>query len=250
MPDTNLENSSSDAISVSKNPWESAQNAFSMHIYLMLAWMAIFFIGKSLVSEWSEAANLPKDLPYGAPQIAIMAVLTLLLFVFMKLSKNSSIAQLGLRSDGLAEDLKTTGKWALILALFYVALGTIAWFALPHFVDDTKAVFRGFLFKRYDFGTALAVIIAFPVLEEIWFRGLLYSGIRKDLGRNWALVMSALIFGFAHGAALPLNQLLGGLVFAWAFEKRRGLLAPTLLHMLGNGVLFGAGLLLLKFGYV
>ncbi|MEE9311532.1 MAG: type II CAAX endopeptidase family protein [Planctomycetota bacterium] len=250
MPDNDLENYSSDAISVSKAPWESAQNAFSMHIYLMLAWMAVFFIGKSLVSEWSDGAGLSKDLPYGAPQIAVMAVLTLMLLLFMKVSKKGSIAQLGLRSDGLADDLKTTAKWALILALFYVALGTIAWFALPHFVNDTEAIFRGFLFKRYDLGTALAVIVAFPVLEEIWFRGLLYSGIRKDLGRNWALIMSALIFGFAHGSALPLNQLLGGLVFAWAFEQHRGLLAPTLLHMLGNGALFGAGLLLLKLGYV
>lgn len=216
----------------------------------MLAWMAGLFLAKSFVSDWSKTAGLPADLPYGTPQIVVMAVFTILLLGYIKLAKVGSITQIGLRSEGISADLKTFAKWAALLTVFYIALGTISWLVLPWFIENPSHVFKGFLFKRYDIGTALAVIVAFPILEEIWFRGLLYTGVRTDLGRNWAIVMSAFIFAFAHGSAIPANQFLGGLVFAWAFEQRRGLIAPILLHMAGNGALFGLSVLAVKLGYV
>ncbi|MHC4841562.1 MAG: lysostaphin resistance A-like protein [Planctomycetota bacterium] len=254
MSENDIQQSEQDAISVSNGPWSIAQNAFKLHIYVMLGWLAALFVCKSVVADWSQDADLQSSLPYGAPQIAVMAVFTLLLLVFIKLFKQGEFSQLGFRTEGISGDLKVVAKWAMILGGFYVLLGVLAWLAAPWFVDNPdvslKSWTRSFMFKRYDLGTALAVIIAFPVLEEIWFRGLLYTGARKNLGRNWAIVMSALIFAFAHGSAVPANQFLGGLVFAWAYEQRRGLIAPVLLHMLGNGALYGVGLLALKLEYV
>jgi hypothetical protein len=61
-------------------------------------------------------------------------------------------------------------------------------------------------------------------------------------------VITALLFAFAHSNAFPINQLFGGLVFAAAFEMRRTLVAPILLHMAGNGALAALAWLLPQLG--
>jgi membrane protease YdiL (CAAX protease family) len=53
----------------------------------------------------------------------------------------------------------------------------------------------------------LAFVLAAPVVEEVLFRGVLLSWLTKRLNRHAAVVVSALIFGFAHwegpGVLLP-----------------------------------------------
>jgi len=78
-----------------------------------------------------------------------------------------------------------------------------------------------------------------PAAEEVYFRGLVFGFLRR-WGFAPALLLSTAIFAGLHpsGAGLPLTQLLGGLVFAAAYEKERNLLVPIVIHTLGNLALF------------
>jgi membrane protease YdiL (CAAX protease family) len=78
-----------------------------------------------------------------------------------------------------------------------------------------------------------------PVAEEVYFRGLVFGYLRR-WGFATALLLSTAIFAGLHpsGAGMPLTQLVGGLVFAAAYEKERNLLVPIVIHTLGNLALF------------
>lgn len=94
------------------------------------------------------------------------------------------------------------------------------------------------LFPRPALLFLVGALIA-PVAEEIYFRGLMYGYCRR-WGFWPALLLSTLVFIFLHGntPGAPIPQLVGGLVFATAYEVEKSLLVPVLIHILGNTAIF------------
>jgi membrane protease YdiL (CAAX protease family) len=82
-----------------------------------------------------------------------------------------------------------------------------------------------------------------PVAEEIFFRGILY-GFFRQWGVYTAVALSTLLFVLPHltGGNLPFTQIVGGVVFAIAYEREQSLLAPITIHCLGNLAIFSTGL--------
>ena len=83
-----------------------------------------------------------------------------------------------------------------------------------------------------------------PVAEEIFFRGILY-GFFRQWGVYTAVALSTFLFVLPHltGGNLPFTQIVGGVVFAIAYEREQSLLAPITIHCLGNLAIFSTGLL-------
>jgi membrane protease YdiL (CAAX protease family) len=93
--------------------------------------------------------------------------------------------------------------------------------------------------------TIIAGILIAPVTafcEEIFFRGLVFGGIRQRLALWPAAIASGLIFGALHltggdlGVALQLSIL--GVIFAWSYERSGSLWVPISLHLLNNTIAF------------
>jgi membrane protease YdiL (CAAX protease family) len=84
----------------------------------------------------------------------------------------------------------------------------------------------------------VGAIIA-PVAEEIFFRGILYGFFRK-WGVPAAIILSTLLFVLPHisGRAVPVTQIVGGILFAVAYEVEKNLLVPITIHILGNLAIF------------
>lgn len=85
----------------------------------------------------------------------------------------------------------------------------------------------------------LASLVAAPLTEELTFRGVLYPALREKLGVGWAVLISATIFAAIHPLQagvffVPVTQFLGGLIFAWSYEKTRSLVYPVIFHAIGN----------------
>jgi membrane protease YdiL (CAAX protease family) len=78
-----------------------------------------------------------------------------------------------------------------------------------------------------------------PAAEEIFFRGILYGFFRR-WGVFVALTMSTLVFVVAHPGFphIPVTQVVGGIVFAMAYEIEGSLMAPLTIHVLGNTAIF------------
>jgi membrane protease YdiL (CAAX protease family) len=77
----------------------------------------------------------------------------------------------------------------------------------------------------------LSVGIGAPFMEELIFRGFLYSVARRYTHWSYAALGSSLFFGVVHANAmslLPLTCL--GLLFAAAYEQSKNLLVPMCMH--------------------
>jgi membrane protease YdiL (CAAX protease family) len=83
----------------------------------------------------------------------------------------------------------------------------------------------------------LIVVIAAPIVEELFFRGLVLRSLERRYGTRWAIVGSAAIFGAAHLEPLQFPALfLFGLVAA-VLVTRTGRLAPAMFaHVAFNGI--------------
>jgi len=146
----------------------------------------------------------------------------------------------GLYSVGLTRDLFRSGLargiiWSLIFGV--VAAGT---FALIR-VDLPEPLLQLLVF--FITGTLIG-----PLAEEIFFRGILYGFLRR-WGIITALIISNLLFVLMHplSGSIPVPQIVGGIVFALAYEIKGELTAPLTIHILGNTALFSLSLFNIHF---
>lgn len=81
-----------------------------------------------------------------------------------------------------------------------------------------------------------AVIIA-PVFEEILFRGLVYTRLKKGMPTIIAAIVASLVFGLCHGTAIwIIYATVIGLVMTWVFERYQSLTASILFHFVFNAM--------------
>ncbi len=79
-------------------------------------------------------------------------------------------------------------------------------------------------------------VVFAPLFEELAFRGLLFAILRRKFSFLPAALISAGIFGIAHGYGLVglLSVCWSGVLWAWIFEKTGSLLPGILAHAINN----------------
>jgi membrane protease YdiL (CAAX protease family) len=85
-------------------------------------------------------------------------------------------------------------------------------------------------------GFLTLVFLVAPVVEELFFRGMLYNALRQRLHLVLAVPLQAIVFGLSHpfGLADMTGVALLGVAFALVYEWRQTLLTPILMHFLVN----------------
>jgi membrane protease YdiL (CAAX protease family) len=76
-----------------------------------------------------------------------------------------------------------------------------------------------------------------PISEELFYRGMIYTLLRKHLGPVWGAILAGLIFGLAHWdlwRTLPLA--IGGAALCYIYEKSGSILVSAVAHGVWNGV--------------
>jgi uncharacterized protein len=165
--------------------------------------------------------------------------------IVVALRRNLSAASVGLR--------RVSARWLLA----GVGLGVVGWLltrgvVLAYFwiTGDTTNPQAGLASAaqgtRAQFGLTLLVAgLAVPFGEELLFRGVLYTWLRR-----WGIVIaasgSALVFGYTHGlnVVFPATVLLG-LLLALAYERSGSIWPGVVGHVLYNLIVFSAARLLL-----
>jgi len=148
----------------------------------------------------------------------------------------------GLSSIGLVPSKMVKG---LIRGLFWSAgFGIITFFAfIALFLVDINPF--ALIHTRLP-GKIGEIILFFlvagligPVAEEVLFRGVIYGFFRR-WGVLAALILSSVIFVLAHStlSTIPVPQIVGGIIFAIAYEKEGSLIVPITIHSLGNMAIF------------
>lgn len=138
------------------------------------------------------------------------------------------------------------GPRPLNSAVFGAAVGLICgsaalvylWFARHYDFAPNNGSFRA-LGLDARITIAVLVVCAAPVFEEFLFRGLIFGGLRRSLNTALSTFASAALFAIVHPPFSMAPVFVLGIGTAWAYQRRRILLAPMMTHAVYNAVVVG-----------
>ncbi len=171
-----------------------------------------------------------------APGLDLL-LLTSPIWLFVRLRRGASFSSYGIRRAA-PRTLILGGAafllmWPLTLVLAglaihlgnYLGLESVPVVPAGGSVNGSKVIYRVVL--------AYTVFVG-PVVEEVYFRGFLYTGLRSRLSPILAALVAAGMFGLAHPDHRVLGTFLIGLLLVLLYEKTGNLLVPTLGHVFIN----------------
>jgi membrane protease YdiL (CAAX protease family) len=205
-------------------------------------------------------------LPMGAILIGVVEPLTLATLSVVTIIQNALFAglsayvvmvryrqhplQLGVRLDGWRA-LVATGIVAALLtiplsiasehlaiviyALFDGSAQATALAAAEHMTDPLRPVFDQLSGSGQSMWFLFLLAVVVPIGEEVFFRGLVYSGLRSRWGTAVAALASAAFFAAVHVQVihgLPIFVL--GVILAALYERTGSLVPPIVTHGVNN----------------
>jgi membrane protease YdiL (CAAX protease family) len=206
-------------------PWTPRDVAWGLLVFVL--WILLFIVGGALGSQF----NLPVDA--GLLIVFGEAILLLPAWYFTLHKYKTTWADLGLRAfQPRAVGLGCSLMVASVMVNFVYAL-FLAQFGLQ-IQPEMQQIFQGTEFPlALFFGGAIVA----PFVEEIFFRGFVFTGLRGKWGWPKAALASAGLFALAHvvpTSLLPIFIL--GLIFAFLFQASGSIWPAILMHMLTNTI--------------
>jgi hypothetical protein len=197
--------------------------------------IAGFLIGNSLVvvfvGLWAGITGRD-ELTFGAIALGQVALWTGLLGIPLWATRTKGSASLA-RDFGLvvrARDALGGVPVGIVSQLVLVPLVYLPFRTIID-IDKLDEPARELADKAHGFGfVALAVVLVVgaPIVEELFFRGLLMRSIARRFGDGWALAGSSFGFALAHLEGLQFPALLAvGVVFG-VLARRAGRLGPAI----------------------
>ena len=92
-----------------------------------------------------------------------------------------------------------------------------------------------FLGEGNAFVEFVAIAIAAPIVEETFFRGAVYGALKRGMPKAAAVVISAAMFGAAHGNVISfIFTFILGVILALALDATRSMYVPMMIHISFN----------------
>ena len=211
-----------------------------------LCYLLLFLLVQTLVSAvYSGAAMLyamlnpeiqfdPLELIYACTdQISLISGIATLVILcaFFLLRRKNPFRETGLRV--------AAGRWVwlacgiapvlYLLVSFVLSLLPEAW--LESYAEASAALAQTGLI------TVIATVVIAPIVEEVIFRGLMLSRLRRAMPGWLAVVISALVFGICHGQIIwMVYAFVLGLIFGFLDLGARSIWPSLAAHLLFNGI--------------
>ena len=186
----------------------------------------------------------------GLELAAYVPVIALTLFVFKRFAESEqhrrftwreTLAAAGVRSDGLGKDTVTAVVSYLMTMPLLILAATASAVLFKNFHTPVHPLDLIIVNTQDGVTRALLLIqatIGAPIVEELMFRGVLFSGLRERWGLWISAALSAAVFALAHntlpGGFLQLWTL--GFVFALVCHRNRSIVPSVLMHAMHNAL--------------
>lgn len=206
-------------------PWTPRDVAWGLGVFGL--WLCTFIVA-GLLADWLK-------LPLDPGLVVIFGEVILLLpvwyFTFHKYG--ASWVDLGLRNFHLQAVRLGCGLMIASFGLNLVYASLLSLFNLQVQPDITL------VFEKTDFPLVLlfgGAIIA-PIVEEVFFRGFVFTGLRGRWNWRRAALVSAALFAIAHVLPTSLFPIfILGLIFAFLYQFSGSIWPAILMHMLTNAL--------------
>lgn len=100
--------------------------------------------------------------------------------------------------------------------------------------------FYGKLLLHYALPVHLIIVLYGSVVEEIFFRGMCYTALKKVCGVKWGILLASIIFTLSHVQnimeipMISISIFISGLVFSFVYEQSKALLPAMIVHVIVN----------------
>ncbi len=205
-----------------------------LQVIATLGWMLIALVLQMILGLFSGTETLIYRIEADLVALATVGSCLLTYFFFWlffvlrrkRLSREVGFAKIP--KPGIA----WTGCLAAGFGMCISASFGLALIPFPASWVETYAQYSDSLVDGSGSLTVLATVLCAPLVEELVFRGLIYSRLKRGMPTFLAALLSALVFGAAHGTLLHLFFTIPmGLILCLFYEKFRSLWAPIIVHM-------------------
>jgi len=214
-----------------------------VRIILVIVFMAyiIGMIGTALFKAFNINMSMNLGMIINTFFIDIVAGIVIVYFVVYKYKEN--LEALGLKlSSSFKNILSGITGYIFMLPLLFTVLAVSVWLLnIIGYTPPPQPVFEVFMKEsrsRVLLFLTIFVSVFGPIIEEMFFRGFMYSAIKKRFGVLIGMILSASIFSVLHTnivGFLPIMVL--GMFLAYLYEKTGSLVAPMVVHIIHNSVI-------------
>lgn len=217
---------------------------FVMQTTVMSFYTIIVTVGKMLSGgmnmDYDILLNEVLNLVYENIHVVMLltAGLTLLiLFLSFHIRRKNPLEEMHLRRVGVVPVLLSL---LLGAAFQVVVVVTIAFIPLPAEMIEEMNMNSELLMQGSVVLQFIDIALVTPLLEEVIFRGLAFSRLRRGMRTGLAVTLSAVIFGLAHGTVIAFVYagLLGAICALLMQRHNDSILTPFFCHMGFNAASF------------
>ena len=243
-------------------PWKIS-DVFRI-IILALAFGYVFYIAFGVFLDFLQSVTNTKFRFYENENFRMIFDTIILDFIvfavvlgFLWKIYGRRLASLGFAKKNMARNLfyGVSGYVGVLPVIFIIGILVYAILNLFKIKPPPQPIVGLFLGEENVLFIATSGVIAAifgPVIEEIFFRGVMYNAVKRKLGVFRAILITSVLFSFLHTHAMtyflvgfmPIAIL--GAVLAYLYEKTGSLIPSVTLHMLNN---LGSILMVFLFKY-
>jgi len=221
----------------SPTPWKASDAWLGLALLVVI--LLAFFIGISLL----RLNNTLSQWVVSSFELLLLAPIAII-FLWRKVAWR----ELGLR--GFERRYLFLGLGLLVLAYIVIAANNLIMTALG-VVTQADVVFDILGESDSAIPLVVAAVVIAPIVEELFFRGFLFKGLRDKYGWKNALMFSSIIFSLFHlQVATLIPTFLLGALFAYIYQRSESVYPGMILHFLVNSLGICGMLVLYQTGQV
>ena len=205
-----------------------------MLLFIVFTTVISMILMAMTVTSGSSSLNLSTVMLYVINAIASLVGEFIVAAIIMAMCKTNINKAVKIKSVSIGDTVKYT-----LAAMGFVYVFNL----LLSFMNINLSMF-GFENKASDYGSTsgtaeniiyfIAIAVVPPIIEEFLFRGAILGSLRKH-GDALAIVVSAVMFGFAHSNFIQTPvTFLTGLVLAYLTVKTNSLIPAIIVHFVNN----------------
>ena len=212
-----------------------------------LLYLALFFSGQVLVTVVYTFCLTITGIGYDEVLNTVMNNSSLIAIIGNFLAVAVAVLIFVIRKKRVSMEigLHQTDPMFVILAAFIGFGGTVVVSFLMNIIPFTDSMWETYnegmdqITQDYGIVAVIATVIVAPLVEEFFFRGLIFSRLARGMNIYIAAVVSALMFGVAHGNFIQgTYAFLLGLLLCFVYVKSRSLWGAIAVHMGFNSFSF------------
>jgi membrane protease YdiL (CAAX protease family) len=121
---------------------------------------------------------------------------------------------------------------------YSLGAATVFWYPVAKYLPEVHEELQNIYLEGSTLGFFILAVIVAPIVEEVVFRGLLFSRMTEKWGMNRGVIISSFVFCIVHFDLNPIGRLVLGIIACVLYVRTRTLVVPMVFHALNNFIVF------------